>query len=71
MKRDLGDISIPDRRKLIDSWVYSERDRRILHRRLCDGVKYEDLEAETGLTTRRLKDIVYQYIDYLKNKEPG
>ena len=35
-----------------------ERDRKILYRRLIDGIGYEDLSAEFGISVRHLKDIV-------------
>lgn len=45
---------------LIDQWVYSERDRRILKRRLLDGVTYEKLAEEFDLSVRQTKNIVYK-----------
>ena len=45
---------------LIDEYIHSERDRKILKRRFIDGIKYEDLEWEFGLSVRHLKNIVYR-----------
>lgn len=45
---------------LIDEWIFSERDRNILKRRLLDGVKYEDLADEFDMSVRQVKNIVYQ-----------
>lgn len=45
---------------LIDEWIFSERDRKILKRRLLDGLTYCELEAEFNLSIDRLKKIVYK-----------
>ena len=45
---------------LIDEYIHSERDRKILKRRLIDGICYEPLAEEFGLSVRRVKDIVYR-----------
>ena len=45
---------------LIDEWIFSERDRAILKRRLLDGVCYEPLAEEVGLSVRQVKNIVYK-----------
>lgn len=49
---------------LIDEWVIgknSERDRKILKRRLLDGVGFERLAEEFDLSERHTKSIVYKY----------
>lgn len=45
---------------LIDEWIFVERDREILKRRLIDGVRYEPLAEEFGLSVRHVKNIVYK-----------
>lgn len=45
-------------RELIDLWIDSERNRVILKRKLVDGVTYERLEEEMGLSARQIKRIV-------------
>lgn len=45
---------------LIDEWVFSERDRLILKRRLLDGVCYEPLADEFDMSVRQIKNIVYK-----------
>lgn len=57
--RNLDDISNSEIEKLIDEWVHSERDRRILKRRLIDGICYEPLAAEFDMSVRQMKNIVY------------
>lgn len=46
---------------VIDEWVFSERDRGILKRRLIDGICYEALAEEADLSVRQVKNIVAQY----------
>lgn len=45
---------------LIDEWIFNERDRAILKRRLLDGVLYEPLAEEFGLSVQHTKNIVYK-----------
>jgi hypothetical protein len=45
---------------LIDEWIFSERDRMILKRRLLDGICYEPLAEEFDLSVRQVKKIVYK-----------
>jgi len=58
--RNLDDISNSEIEKLIDEWIHSERDRRILKRRLIDGICYEPLAAEFDISVRQMKNIIYQ-----------
>lgn len=44
----------------IDQIVHSERDRRILKRRLIDGIFFEPLAEEADLSVRQVKNIVYR-----------
>lgn len=45
---------------LIDEWIFSDRNRAILKRRLLDGICYEPLAEEFGLSVRQIKTIVYK-----------
>jgi hypothetical protein len=45
---------------LIDEWIKSERDRKILKRRLIDGICFEPLAEEFELSVRQVKNIVYK-----------
>ena len=45
---------------LIAEYIHSQRDRRILFRRLVDGVTYERLAEEFSLSVRQVKTIVYR-----------
>lgn len=46
--------------RLIDEWIFNERDRAILKRRLLDGICYEPLAEEFDLSVRHVKNIVYK-----------
>ncbi len=50
---------------LIDEWIFNERDRKIIKRRLLDGVTFEDLAGEFDLSPQQIKKIVYKSIDKL------
>lgn len=56
----LEHISNSDVANAIDEWIKSERDRRILKRRLIDGICYEPLAEEFELSVRQVKNIVYK-----------
>jgi DNA-directed RNA polymerase sigma subunit (sigma70/sigma32) len=46
--------------KLIDEWILNERNRKILKRRLLDGICYEPLAEEFDLSVRQIKNICYK-----------
>lgn len=48
---------------LIDEWIFKERDRQILKRRLLDGICYDQLAEEFSLSVRQVKNIVYRCED--------
>jgi AraC-like DNA-binding protein len=50
---------------LIDEHIHSERDRRILKRRLCDGIVYEALAEEFDMSDSQIKRIIYKLQDKL------
>ena len=53
---------------LIDEWIFSERDRAILKRRLLDGICYEPLAEEFEMSVRQIKTIVYRGQEKLVKK---
>ena len=59
MSHDFG-LSRTDLARLIDEWIFSERDRQILKRRLLDGICYEPLAEQYNLSVRQVKNIVYK-----------
>lgn len=46
--------------KIIDEYIHSERDRKILKRRLIDGICYEPLAEEFDLSVKQTKNIIYK-----------
>lgn len=49
--------------QLIDMWIIgrnAERNREIIKRRLLDGICFEPLAEEFGLSVRQTKTIVYK-----------
>lgn len=50
---------------LIDEWIFSERDRAILKRRMLDGICFDQLADEFNLSVRQIKNIVYKAKDRL------
>lgn len=57
---DCYDLSRSEWESLIDEWIFNERDRDILKRRLLDGICYEPLAEEFGLSAQRIKGIIYK-----------
>ena len=43
---------------LIDQWIFNERDRAIVKRKLLDGISFERLGEEFDLSTQQVKNIV-------------
>lgn len=62
---DKYDLSRDEWSDLIDQWIFNERDRKILKRRLLDGICFEPLAEEFDLSTQRVKAIVYKAQDKL------
>ena len=62
------DISRSEWQHLIDEWIFSERDRAILKRRLLDGITYESLAEEFDMSVRQIKNIVYKQSEVLFKK---
>ena len=65
MKHRFEDYSRSTVSAAIDEWIFNERDRAILKRRLLDGICYEPLAEEFGLSVDRIKRIVYKSQDRL------
>lgn len=47
-------------RDIIGEYIHSERDRKMLERRLIDGITFEKLAEEFDLSVRATKTIVYK-----------
>lgn len=61
-------ISNTELSKLIDDWVKSERDRKIMKRRLIDGIHFEPLAEEFDLSVRHTHDIVRKNLKKIAEK---
>lgn len=47
-------------REMIAEHIHSERDRRILERRLIDGIVFEKLAEEFEMSPRQIRTIVHK-----------
>lgn len=65
------DITNSEINYFIDEWIHNERNRKILKRRLIDGITYERLAEEFDLSVRRIKTIVYKEENKLFEKIKG
>jgi DNA-directed RNA polymerase specialized sigma24 family protein len=65
----LADIGRTEIESLIDEWVLNERDRRLLKRRLIDGIKYESLAEEFDLSVRHVKQLVFNHLKIILSKK--
>lgn len=65
MKHDLGKYDLSKRQvlDLIDAYIFNERNRQIVSRRLLDGVNYEDLAEEYSLSVNQVKTVCYKAIE--------
>lgn len=50
-------LTVSEIETLIEEWIFSERDRFILKRLLLDGISYEQISEEVGLSTRYTKTV--------------
>lgn len=57
---DIADIPRSEWEILIDEWIFNERDRQILKRRLLDGICYEPLAEEFDLSVQQTKNLTYK-----------
>lgn len=54
--------------QLIDEWVRGERDRKIMKRRLIDGIRFEPLAEEFDLSVQHTQSIVRMNMRILNEK---
>ena len=60
MKAESYNLSRTDWELLINEWIFSERDRAIIKRRLLDGICFEPLAEEFDMSVRQIQKIVYK-----------
>ena len=52
--------------KVIDQWIFNERDRLILADRLFNGITFEVLAEKYNLSTTQIKAVFYKSMDKLE-----
>ena len=57
-------------RRIIEDFIHSERDRKILIRRFIDGISFEKLAEEQDMSVRHIKNIVYRDEKIIFSKLP-
>ena len=66
MNLEKYELSRSEWERLIDEWIVgrnAERNRKILKRRLIDGVTYEQLAEEFSMSTQNICSIIYKCKD--------
>jgi hypothetical protein len=60
--KDIEKFNLPREswEKLIDQWIFNEKHRAIVKRRLLDGICFEPLAEEFDMSDRQVKTIVYK-----------
>ena len=68
MEQDLLNFSRREWEHIIDEWIFNERDRKILKRKLLDGITHERVAEEFDMSVRRIKVIVKKGTNILASK---
>lgn len=71
MIADKYDLCRDDWEKLIEQWIFNERDRAVIQRRLLDGITFEKLSEEFDLSVRQIQTIVYRCQNKLLKRVGG
>lgn len=56
----IPDLSRSEYENIIDEWVFDEKARAIIKRRLLDGITYDCLSVEFNMSVRQIQNIVYK-----------
>ena len=54
------ELSRSEYEHIIDEWVFNEKARAIIKRRLLDGITYDSLSEEFNMSVRQIQNIVYK-----------
>ena len=65
MKYDYSILTNRQWNKLIDDWIFSERDREILKRRIIDNKSYDEMVEMFGLSKIQLVRIINNHMEKL------
>jgi DNA-directed RNA polymerase sigma subunit (sigma70/sigma32) len=68
MENELFEKPRSEWERLIDEWIFSERDRKILKRRLLDGITHEKIAEEFDMSDRQVRAIVKKSVARLSMK---
>lgn len=68
--KDFGNMPRSAVEHYIDEYCFNERNRRILKRRFLDGICFEPLAEEFGMSVRQIKTIVYKEGDKVLHHIP-
>ena len=47
--------------RVIDDYIHSARDRRVLKLRFIDGLTYEKIAQEMDMSVRQIQNIIYRH----------
>ena len=65
VQKELTQLDNSEIERRIDERIHHERNRRILKRRLIDGICYEPLAEEFDMSVRQVNNIVYRALDVI------
>lgn len=54
------ELSRSEYEHIIDEWVFNEKSRAIIKRRMLDGITYDRLSEEFNMSVRQIQNIVYK-----------
>lgn len=54
------DLSRSEYEHIIDEYVFNEKARAIIKRRMLDGITYDKLSEEFDMSVRQIQNIVYK-----------
>ena len=57
----MRELSIPEYEELIDRWVFSKRDRKIMKLKLLDALTYEQIAEDIDISVAQTKRIVKKW----------
>ena len=65
MENELFEKPRSEWERIIDEWIFSERDRKILKRKLLDGITHEKIAEEIDISVLQVKRIVKKGTDII------
>lgn len=68
MENELFEKPRSEWERLIDEWIFNERDRKILKRKLLDGITHEKIAEEFDMSDRQIRAIVKKSVAKLSMK---